>query len=181
MPTAPLSIFAHFFKCVLRLGALSLARFIPLRLPCLPEKAHYCSCYVGLSQGLNHVAHSEFDDHVMLQTPQLLVFTLPHHTLSAALSCETFRREPATRWFDWSFAPTPSSHDRFERQNRVVPPPAFPQASHQPGIAHHLSGPTYRINRLSPHPGRGLLGPCFKTGVITLPYTHSISQLMRCT
>lgn len=73
-----------------------------------------------------------------------LVFTLPNHTLSAPLSCETFRGEPATRRFDWSFAPTPRSHDRFERQNRYVPPPAFPQASHCPGIAHRLSGLTTR-------------------------------------
>jgi len=62
----------------------------------------------------------------------------------APLSCETFRGEPATRRFDWSFAPTPRSRDRFERQNRYVPPPAFPQASHCPGIAHRLSGLTTR-------------------------------------
>ncbi|KAF6197318.1 hypothetical protein GE061_020323 [Apolygus lucorum] len=50
------------------------------------------------------------------------------------------QREPATRWFDWSFAPKPSSDDRFARQNRCGPPPGFPLASSWPGIVHHLSG-----------------------------------------
>lgn len=90
------------------------------------------------------MVHSEFDDCAQAWPTDTLVFTLPNHTLSAPLSCETFRGEPATRRFDWSFAPTPRSHDRFERQNRYVPPPAFPQASHCPGIAHRLSGLTTR-------------------------------------
>src|SRR5215469_17850792 len=56
------------------------------------------------------------------------------------LSWGKLRREPATRWFDRSFAPIPSSDDRFARQNRYGPPPEFPLASSWPGIDHHLSG-----------------------------------------
>lgn len=90
----------------------------------------------------------EFDDRAQAVPTDALVFTLPHHTLCIPLSCETFRGEPATRQFDWSFAPTPRSRDRFERQNRYVPPPAFPQASHCPGIAHCLSGLTTQTARV---------------------------------
>ena len=49
--------------------------------------------------------------------------------------------EPATRWFDQSFAPIPKFDDRFARQNRFEPPPEFPLASPYSGIVHHLSGP----------------------------------------
>src|SRR4029434_9106865 len=54
------------------------------------------------------------------------------------------RRAPATRWFDYSFAPIPRSDDRFARQDRYGPPPEFPLASPCPGIVHHLSGPIAR-------------------------------------
>lgn len=56
------------------------------------------------------------------------------------LSCGTFRREPATRQFDWSFAATPRSRHRIARQNGSGPPPAFPRASPCPGVVHCLSG-----------------------------------------
>jgi hypothetical protein len=104
-----------------------------------------------------------------------LVFTLPLHTRCIPLSYETFRGEPATRQFDWSFAPTPRSRDRFERQNRYAPPPAFPQASRCPGIAHCLSGlivSTIDLTRTH----YKLLGPCFKTGATKLPSMRSISR-----
>ena len=52
-----------------------------------------------------------------------------------------FGVEPATRWFDGSFAPIPSLDERFARQHRNGPPPEFPPASTYPGIVHHLSGP----------------------------------------
>ncbi|KAH7962652.1 hypothetical protein HPB52_017319 [Rhipicephalus sanguineus] len=76
-------------------------------------------------------------------------FCLPkvaHLALSSQREASTqkasrkLRREPATRWFDWSFAPIPGSDDRFARQNRFGPPPEFPLASSCPGIVHHLSG-----------------------------------------
>ena len=57
------------------------------------------------------------------------------------LSWGKLRREPATRWFDESFAPIPKFDDRFARQNRYEPPPEFPLASPYSGIDHHLSGP----------------------------------------
>lgn len=107
-------------------------------------------------------AHSGFMGHNALRT--LLAPWCPTALYSyPLLSCETFRREPATRQFDWSFAPTPSSYDRFARQARVAPPPAFPQASHWPGIVHCLSGPTCATLG-SPCSPRSLLGPCYKTG-----------------
>ena len=39
------------------------------------------------------------------------------------LSWGKLRQEPATRWFDWSFAPMPRCNDRFARQNRCGLPP----------------------------------------------------------
>lgn len=90
-----------------------------------------------------------------------------------SLSCETFRLEPATRQFVWSFAPMPTSYHRIEHQNGSGPPPVFPPASASAGIVHCLSGST-SITHRSPtaavliiHPPRytrGLLGPCFNTG-----------------
>ena len=56
------------------------------------------------------------------------------------LSWGKLRREPATRWFDRSFAPIPTSDERFARQYRYELPPEFPLASPCAGIAHHLSG-----------------------------------------
>ena len=58
------------------------------------------------------------------------------------LSWGKLRREPATRWFDWSFAPIPKFEHRFARQNAFGPPPEFPLASSYSGIVHHLSGPS---------------------------------------
>lgn len=90
----------------------------------------------------------------------------------APLSCETFRREPATRRFVWSFAPMPTSYHRVEHQNGSGPPPVFPPASASAGIVHRLSGPTTTTHGSPPasalvRPPRrcgGLLGPCFNTG-----------------
>jgi hypothetical protein len=69
--------------------------------------------------------------------PRLLYYP----SLPLVLSCGTFRREPATRVFDWSFAPIPWSPDRFARQNPSKPLPGFPPASLCLGIVHTLSGP----------------------------------------
>lgn len=68
--------------------------------------------------------------------------SLPHLPARAPLSCETFRREPATRRFVWSFAPMPMSCHRVEHQNGSDPPPVFLRASVSTGIVHRLSGPT---------------------------------------
>lgn len=56
------------------------------------------------------------------------------------LSLGTFRREPATRRFDESFAPTRRSAERFARQYPFGPPPGFPPASPCPRVGHRLSG-----------------------------------------
>ena len=56
-------------------------------------------------------------------------------------SCEKLRREPATRWFDGSFAPIPWSDERFARQYRFGLPSGFPLTLSSLGIVHHLSGP----------------------------------------
>ena len=51
-----------------------------------------------------------------------------------------------------SFAPIPSSSDRFARQNHYGPPSGsgFPLTSSWPGIVHHLSGPNNYALR-TPH------------------------------
>ena len=56
------------------------------------------------------------------------------------LSWGKLRREPATRWFDESFAPINKFEDRFARQNPFELPPEFPLASPYSFIDHHLSG-----------------------------------------
>lgn len=69
-------------------------------------------------------------------------FPLPHLPACVLLSCETFRPEPATRQFVWSFAPMPISCHRVAHQNGSGLLPAFPPASASTGIVHCLSGPS---------------------------------------
>lgn len=88
------------------------------------------------------------------------------------LSCGTFRREPATRQFDWSFAATPRSRHRIARQNGSGPPPAFPRASPCPGVVHCRSGrmcaaasaTVLAFAARATRCAHALLGPCYKTG-----------------
>ncbi|KAI5168175.1 hypothetical protein NEIRO02_2447, partial [Nematocida sp. AWRm79] len=100
---------------------------------------------------------------------------LPRAARARRLSCGTFRREPATRRFDGSFAATPRSQDRFARQAPLELLPGLPPASLAPGVVHRLSGRCARTLfclrarrarafRASPRPRAALLGPCFKTG-----------------
>ena len=78
--------------------------------------------------------------------------SLPHATLLSApqLSLGTFWREPATRRFDESFAPTHKSAERFARQNPFGPPPGFPPASSCSCVGHRHSG--LRTTALTPDP-----------------------------
>lgn len=76
--------------------------------------------------------------------------SLPRVPFCAPLSCETFRLEPATRRFVWSFAPMPTSYHRVEHQNGSGPPPVFPPASASAGIVHRLSGLTATTYRSPP-------------------------------
>ena len=62
--------------------------------------------------------------------------------LFVLLSWGKLRQEPATRCFDWSFAPIRKFEDRFARQNPCEPPPEFLLASPYSRIVQHLSGPT---------------------------------------
>lgn len=114
--------------------------------------------------------------------------SLPQPPARAPLSCETFRREPATRRFVWSFAPMPMSHHRVEHQNGSGRPPVFLPASASTGIVHRLSGPTTATHRsptapgIAPSPRRrgGLLGPCFNTGPSPrAPPTFTFHPLVR--
>jgi len=66
---------------------------------------------------------------------------MKHIKNACQLSWGKLRVKPANRWFDWSFAPMPSSRDRFARQNLDGLPSGFPLTSTWPGIVHHLSGP----------------------------------------
>lgn len=146
MPTAPLSIFAYVFR-----------RYVPLW-HLIPREVHSSSPALLTRPGplrrllvrarLNLTPRRIWSLTIARRLCPLTRSSLLYRTVHscAPLSCETFRGEPATRRFDWSFAPTPRSRDRFERQKRYVPPPAFPQASHRPGIAHRLSGLTTRTN-----------------------------------
>lgn len=140
------------------------ARFTPPRACCLPARAH-------TARRCARVRSS--------RPPSS---ALPRATRARRLSCGTFRREPATRRFDWSFAATPSSRDRFARQAPSEPLPGLPPPSLAPGVVHRLSGRCARAlrvscllacllrarrapsSRRSARPRAALLGPCFKTG-----------------
>lgn len=90
-----------------------------------------------------HHTHSEFESRMKELLPHYLQsLALPCVTLSnvSLLSLGTFRREPAKRWFDESFAPIRSSEEWFARQYPFGPPPRFLSASSWPRIDHHLSG-----------------------------------------
>jgi len=67
-------------------------------------------------------------------------WSLPQHKTRFS-SKGKLRGEPATRWFDESFAPIGSSNERFARQYRYRPPSDFRLTSSWPPIDHHLSGP----------------------------------------
>lgn len=56
------------------------------------------------------------------------------------LSLGKLRRKPAIRWFDESFAPIPTSNERFAHQYRDELPSEFPLTSFCAGIVHHHSG-----------------------------------------
>lgn len=157
-------------------------RFIPLCRPCLPQSAHWRApdpCAVLPP------AHRHIRSLLTLSTSSLL-----HLPACAPLSCETFRREPATRQFVWSFAPIPISCHRVEHQNSSDPPPVFLLASITTDIVHCLSGPTATTSGSPPAPALvhsprccgSLLGPCYNTGPsprLTLLYFHCFTLKKR--
>jgi len=65
------------------------------------------------------------------------------------LSLEKFRRKPATRRFDESFAPIVIFDERFARQQRFELPPSFHSASFYTTIVHRLSGLNISVNPYS--------------------------------
>lgn len=65
------------------------------------------------------------------------------------LSYETFRLEPATRQFDWSFAPTSISCQRVEHQYDLDPPSGFTPTSIKTDVVHYLSGLTVMTSIIS--------------------------------
>jgi len=125
---------------VLPLATYPPRRFIPPCSPCLPRAAHWRA---SDTQGAPKPPHRRVRS--LLAAP---TSSLPQPPVCAPLSCETFRREPATRQFVWSFAPMPMSYHRVEHQNGSDPPPVFPLASISTGIVHCLSGPTAATYRL---------------------------------
>ncbi|KAI5159699.1 hypothetical protein NEPAR05_2515, partial [Nematocida parisii] len=109
------------------------ARFTPPRACCLPARAHSPRCCARVCSS---------------RPPSS---ALPRATPAGRLSCGTFRGEPATRPFDWSFAATPTSRDRFARQAPSELLPGLPPPSLAAGVVHRLSG---RCARTLPAPLR---------------------------
>lgn len=99
-------------------------RFFPPCASCLPARAHSARCCPRVRSSRPSSS------------------ALPRVSRSRLLSCGTFPREPATRLFDGSFAPTPTSRDRFARQAPSEPLTGFPPSSLAPGVVHSLSGHT---------------------------------------
>lgn len=101
--------------------------------------------------------------------PLIICFTAQYFLwLKHQLSWGKLRCEPATRWFDESFAPIPKSYERFARQHRYRPPPGFPRASPCSGIVHHLSGPN-RHTLTQPTGGRSVLGKYIVIHIVCTP------------
>ena len=63
--------------------------------------------------------------------------------ISPELSLEKFRRKPATKRFDESFAPLRMFDERFARQYRFGLPSEFPQTSSYTRKDHRLSGSSH--------------------------------------
>jgi len=103
--------------------------------------------------------------------PLIICFTAQYYN-EHQLSWGKLRCEPATRWFDESFAPIPKSCERFARQHRYRPPPGFPRASPCSGIVHHLSGPN-RHTLTQPHvkAGRCWAFVCAHHRSVDLPFS----------
>lgn len=133
MATAPLSLRRHPIPR-LCLGCLSRFGFAPSCRPRLPPSAHWCVC------ATTAVSYTLGPFGVCWPKP---ASSLPDLPLFTPLSCETFRLEPATRRFVWSFAPMPISCQRVEHQHGSGPPAAFPRPSTSTSIVHRLSGPTH--------------------------------------
>lgn len=103
------------------------------------------ACYrLSPRVSVESLTHSEFAGYANI--------ALPHLPLCMPLSCETFRLEPATRQFVWSFAPMPISCHRVVHQNGSGLLPAFPPASASTGIVHCLSGPSSLTFAFPPAP-----------------------------
>ncbi len=86
--------------------------------------------------------------------PVLLIirFTWSNSLAIIQLSWGKLRREPATRWFDESFAPINKFEDRFARQNPFELPSGFPLTLPYSFIDHHLSGLSiYTFTRIFQH------------------------------
>jgi hypothetical protein len=126
-------------------------RSLPCVRPLIPLRGSLllaAHAYHGLPTGApqTHTVYKLQYPHVRSLSTQS-TSSLPHPPARAPLSCETFRREPATRQFVWSFAPMPMSYHRVEHQNGSGRPPAFPRGSASTGIVHCLSGPTTPTRR----------------------------------
>ncbi len=77
------------------------------------------------------------------------------------------------------FRPIPRFDDRFARQNRDGPPPAFSLASPCPGIVHHLSGPSARALPAS-RAGRKRIRVAFAAHTGLPPHTRApLDSLVR--
>lgn len=129
--TAPLSGLASALRSLRPARApYPRSRFVPHRRPRLPRPAHWAPA----------PAHACSARRALPVRSVRTGIALPDRAAGRPLSCGTFRGEPATRRFDWSFAPTPRSCHRVARQNGSGPPPGLPPASPSPGIVHRLSG-----------------------------------------
>ena len=75
-----------------------------------------------------------------LSPPKHPISALPRDPSPRRSACGQSRGEPAIAGLDWSFAPTPSSSERFARQHRFGPPPLFRGASTWLGVDRPASG-----------------------------------------
>lgn len=107
----------------------------PTRVPCLQLEASSPSSYPTLlwSLGVGRGFHPP--------RPPTIVST-QWNRFGTQLFLGIFRRKPATRCFDESFAPRPRYATDLHVRTAYELPPKFPLASLNPGLGQYLSGPS---------------------------------------
>jgi len=128
----------------------------------------------SIKQSKNSATFKVRDESEEIIPPWSKNVALPRQTINIfQLSWGKFRKKPATRRLDESFAAILKYLHRFARQNALRPPPQFLMASSLPRIVRCLSGPYKPTKRFLIHPNKEIL----KTLNCKSPKTPSFKKI----